>query len=408
MVRLLVFLWAYLLAATSAHAGEWNFGGDLQGEMRYFQNDAIFEDQFNHWDPSFAIIPDVSWRSENGVHNFQATPFLRVDGRDAERTHWDLREFYYRYQPNSVVSVTLGATQVFWGRAESHHLIDIINQRDQVEDIDDEDKLGQPMINIAFDTRFGTLNMYAMTGFRDRTFPGSDGRLRFFLPFDTDNPVFDEDGGRYAPEYAFRYDHKIADVEFGLAYFEGNSREPRIGFSVLGDGLIPIYDKIKQGSVDFLYTRGNWQGKFEGLFRNGYDESFFAFVGGVEYTFPDVLGTDADVGFLLEYQYDGREVENIDEPFGPALSAPLTLNDHDAYGAMRVTLSEEQRLSALAGFAFDTDDESIRVTIEASKEIGENWTAEIESRVLMGTESDDIIHALRNDDFVTFRLTRRF
>ena len=42
----------------------------------------------------------------------------------------------------------VGAAKVFWGTAESRHLVDIINQTDAVEDIDEEDKLGQPMVKV--------------------------------------------------------------------------------------------------------------------------------------------------------------------------------------------------------------------------------------------------------------------
>ena len=43
-----------------------------------------------------------------------------------------------------------GVRRVFWGVAESNHLVDVINQTDAIENPDQEDKLGQPMLNLAY------------------------------------------------------------------------------------------------------------------------------------------------------------------------------------------------------------------------------------------------------------------
>jgi len=54
----------------------------------------------------------------------------------------------------------------FWGVTEFQHLVDIINQTDLVENIDTEDKLGQPMINLALINDWGTVDLFIMPYFR--------------------------------------------------------------------------------------------------------------------------------------------------------------------------------------------------------------------------------------------------
>jgi hypothetical protein len=80
---------------------------------------------------------------------------------------------------------------VFWGVTESSHLVDIINQSDFVENIDTEDKLGQPMVSLRWLPEWGTLDLFLMPLHRERTFQGLAGRPRLPLPIDQDNPVYE-------------------------------------------------------------------------------------------------------------------------------------------------------------------------------------------------------------------------
>ena len=82
--------------------------------------------------------------------------------------------------------LTAGFDKVFWGVMESSHLVDYINQTDAVEDVDGEDKLGQPMLHLGLQRDWGDLNFFYLPYFRERTFPGRHGRLRAFLVVDTD------------------------------------------------------------------------------------------------------------------------------------------------------------------------------------------------------------------------------
>ena len=92
-----------------------------------------------------------------------------------------LREAYWAYEDWSYkgteIELLVGINKVFWGVTESVHLVDIVNQTDLVEDLDQEDKLGQPMVNLALQHDWGLLNIYLLPYFRERTFPGIDWSL---------------------------------------------------------------------------------------------------------------------------------------------------------------------------------------------------------------------------------------
>lgn len=401
------FLMAGIALAAPAQAGEWDFGLEAAGEVRFFPTDPLYPGQLEHWQPSLTIQPDIRWDSDDRKHQFVFIPFLRVDSQDDERTHIDLREGFYRFNSDNNWSLTLGAAKVFWGRTESRHLVDIINQTDAVEDIDEEDRLGQPMINLSVLNDWGVVDLFVMSGFRDRTFPGTDGRLRFQLPVDTNNPIFERGWRRGAVDYAARYSHYIGNWDFGVSVFHGTSREPRFAVSADNASLLPVYDKITQGSIDLQYTKDAWLWKLEALVREGHGDTFFASVAGFEYTIYQIFG-GADLGLLAEYQYDGRDEGFVTEPFGQTLAAPVTVADNDVFMGARLALNDAQDTSALAGLAVDADDQSMGMFIEAQRRLGQNWTAELESRLFFNADPANVAAAFRADDFVTLRLTRYF
>ncbi len=396
-----------LAMSAPAAAGEWEFGAEVASEVRYFTNDAPLPGQFDHWQPSLTIQPDIRWETEDRKHQIVIIPFVRLDAQDDERTHFDLREGYYRFNSDNNWSLTVGAAKVFWGRTESRHLVDIINQTDGVEDIDEEDKLGQPMINLSILKDWGNLDFFVMSGFRDRTFPGVEGRLRFDLAVDTTNAIFERDGRRAAPDFAARYSHYIGAWDFGVSVFHGTSREARFNLAPDGGSLRPVYDRITQGAIDLQYTKDAWLWKLEAIVREGHGDTFFATVAGFEYTLYQAVGS-ADLGLLAEFQYDGRDEGFVQEAFGPTLAAPVTVANNDVFLGARLGFNDTQDTAALAGLAIDTDDQSIGMFIEAERRIGQNWTAELEARLFLNADPENVVAAFRDDDFITVRLTRFF
>ena len=399
---------ASLLATTPVAAGEWEFDSEVAGEVRYFPHDPMLPLQLDDWQPSIAFTPELRWETEDRKHQLVVIPFVRIDAKDDQRTHFDLREGYYRFNSDNNWSLTVGAAKVFWGRTESRHLVDIINQTDAVEDIDEEDKLGQPMLNLTLLNDWGTLDLFVMSGFRDRTFPGVEGRLRSGLVVDTDDPIFERDARRGAVDYAVRYSHYIGNWDFGVSAFHGTSREPRLAIDAGGARLLPVYDKITQGSIDLQYTKDAWLWKVEAIVREGHGSTFFASVAGFEYTLYQIFGTSADLGLLTEYQYDGRDEGLVSESFGLTQAAPVAVGNNDIFAGARLGFNDTQDASALVGVSVDADDQTMGMFIEAERRIGQNWTAELETRLFFNVDAANPASLFRDDDFVTVRLTRYF
>jgi hypothetical protein len=392
---------AGLLLASPGTAGEWSFSGVAGAEFRWFANPPGAPRQLEETQASGFFSPELRWRSEDRRHQVTVIPYGRWDGEDDERSHVDLREGYYRFVGDEW-EVLAGVNRVFWGVAESRHLVDVVNQTDLVEDLDDEDELGQPMIQIGWQRDLGRFELLALIGFRERTFPGEEGRLRPPLVVDERRSSYESSAEDDRIDLAARWSHYLGDWDLGAHAFLGTSREPRLvplpPATLPGPPtLVPAYDTISQVGVDLQFTRDAWLWKAEGLVREGSGDTFGAVVAGFERTLYQLGGTSADLGLLLELHYDGREA-----------TAPPTIYDDDIFVGTRLALNDSQDTAVLAGALIDRGDGSTAVFLEAERRLGSRFTLEIEGRAFLDASPSGDLAFLADDDLVTLRFSWNF
>jgi len=377
--------------ATAVTAADWRGAVDL--EYRWFADDpldprqiddnfaASFEPEFNH-----------SWN--DGSDSFTFRPFLRIDQNDDERTHFDVRELAWIHAADEW-ELRVGIRKEFWGVTEGQHLVDIINQSDLVENLDGEDKLGQPMINFALIKDWGTLDFYALTGFRERTFAGVDGRPRPSPLIDADLTTYESSAEDQRVDFAVRYAHTFGDLDLGLSHFHGTSRDPRFTVAVDPAGvarLAPHYDVIDQTGLDLQLTRDAWLWKLETIRRSGQGETYWAATAGFEYTFFGVFDSAADLGVLAEYLYDSRGDQS-----------PTPFEDDILVGA-RLALNDTQSTDLLLGVILDASGDAKSYSLEASRRIGDQFKASVEARVFSGVREGDPLAGFAQDDYLQFTL----
>lgn len=389
-----------LLAAGAMPAPGGGAAFDLSGYMavegRFFTSSPALDEQDDGPQFSWVAEPEIGYRAEDSPHQFKAVPFFRLDGMDDERTHFDLREAYWRYTVDSW-ELLVGVNKVFWGVAESQHLVDIINQTDIIEDIDQEDKFGQPMVMLGSQRDWGELQLFVMPYFRERIFPGRDGRLRTALRVEDDGE-FESGAEEFHPDIALRYSHYIGEWDIGAYYFYGTGREPVLRLNPQGTKLIAFYDLIHQAGVDLQYTREAWLWKFEWILREGQGDFFGAAVGGFEYTLYQIFQSAADLGLLAEYHWDGRDEDD----------APATTFDNDVFFGTRLTLNDPQDTNLLLGAIIDTESGSTFMSVEADRRIGESFVIETQARFFTNVDPGDPLQSIEKDDFINISLQYHF
>jgi hypothetical protein len=299
----------------------------------------------------------------------------------------------------------LGVGKVFWGVTESVHLVDIINQTDAIENIDLEDKLGQPMVDLTLIRDWGYIDLFYMPYFRDRTYPSRKGRLRSALVVDTDQTRFTQGAKRWYPSVAARYSNTFGNWDVGLAAFHGIGREPTLTLGLNSASepvLIPEYERINQVSADVQYTTGAWLWKLESYYRQGQknalgrEQNYLALVGGFEYTLFGVFQSNADLGLLVEYLRDDRLNKSV-LPF-----------QNDLFAGMRLALNDPEDTQILAGVIQDLQKSTRLYSLEASRRLGESWKMSLEARLFTAVDSADLLAAQRDDDFVQLELVYYF
>jgi len=389
-VLLLAALWAL-------PAGAWEWSGYVAIEGRTFFQSPLDPRQYDD-DGSISLEPELAHEWNDGRDQFVFRPFGRLDARDSERSHWDIRELQWTHAGDGW-ETTIGVSKVYWGVTEAWHLVDIVNQTDLVENPDGEQKLGQPMVRLSLEREWGTLDFFLLTGFRERTFPGERGRIRTHPRVDTDLTEYQSGAGRRRVDLAARWSHYIGEWDIGVSLFHGTGRDPLFLPTVNGKGepvLAPYYELIDQVSLDLQATLGQWLWKLEAIYRHSDHDAFYAWTGGFEYTLVGVAETAMDLGFVGEVLYDQRGDESA-TPF-----------NHDAFLALRWTANDEQSSELLGGFVVDWENGSILLNVEASRRLGQHWKASLQLRAWLDVDDRDLQYPFRRDDYLQLELARYF
>ncbi|WP_156498508.1 hypothetical protein [Oleiphilus sp. HI0079] len=338
--------------------------------------------------------------------DYELLLFGRYDVHDDERTHLDLREASWVYVGDEW-SLKGGVSKEFWGVTESLHLVDIINQTDGVEAVDDEDKLGQPMLKLASEKEWGTISLFWLPYFRERSYPSLDGRLA--LPFEVraDEAQFESGAENKHQDVALRYAHYIDELEFALAHFSGTARDPLLVFNnnPLDPAFIPFYQQIDQTSLEAQYIYDSWLLKLEALTNKGLGDRYAAAVAGFEYTQVGIFESYADLGWIIEYLFDERKND------------VSVIFEDDVFIGWRYAFNDADSSEILFGGIFDTHTDERIYSLEASQRISsdlkvfvEAWMFEGLPRLTptSGLDSDKKTQFLQTEDFIQLELVKYF
>lgn len=396
---------------------------ELTAQWRGFFNDGDMNQKRS--DFSLEYESDFFYELESGVDSFIVVPKLRVDQQDPERNLIDLQKAYWNHLGDGW-ELRAGIHKVFWGVTESRHLVDVINQTDLVSAIDQEDKLGQPMINTSFEFESGILDVFMLAGFRERTFPGEDGRFRTFIPVDGDSTHYESSKEASRIDWAARWVQTIDSTDIGIYLFSGTSREPLLVFNndLTNPELEPYYPVITQVGFDLQHVYEAWLFKLEAIHRRGFDYpsgsgidsdgDFESLVGGFEYTQVGIFETPMDLGWIAEYLYDSRGKDD-----------PLAVFEDDWFVGWRLAFNDINDSELLAGIIVDPSSSEKTIGLEYNQRLSDSLAIAVEGRTWFGGdkapdtmqeallglqagESQDKLASLMNDDYVELSLTYYF
>ena len=393
-MRRFAFLALGILTASLCAAGEWR--GFVGTEHRWFSLAPLDPDQHSGY-ASVVLQPEyyVSWNE--GRQALTLVPFYRWDQHDRRRTHGDIRELFWLYV-GSGFEWRVGVRKVFWGVTESQHLVDILNQTDFVEDIDGEDKLGQPMASATLTTALGNVEFHLLPYFRERRFPGEAGRPRTAPRID-DEALYESARKDRHVDWALRWTRTIGNWDVGLSHFYGTAREPRLLPRLDRNGepvLQPFHELIHQTGLDVQGAAGAWVWKLEAIRRASRRKTFGAMTGGFEYTFYGALRSVLDVGILLEYSRDSR---------GSRATSPF---QDDVMMGIRLTPNDLRGTQFLFALVVDRISKARLYRLELSRRLTDHIKLTLEARAFQHFPPNDPLYGFRRDHYVQLGLAYHF
>lgn len=371
--------------------------GNASAQYRYFVDDGQRPGLANT-DISLAGELEFYYPVQDSRDSLIFIPFYRWDENDDERSQGDIRELNW-HKVERDWELTVGLDRVFWGVTETVHVVNVINQVDLAESPDEEDLLGQPMVNLTLIRDWGSVDLFLLPYFRERIFPGPDGRPGASPNISNSRAIYDSGAEQWHTDVAVRWSNSTGNWDLGAYQFYGTSREPRVDpafYHVEGDGqieLIPIYNIINQSGVDVQGTFDAWLLKLEAIYRDGPQESFFSGAAGFEYTFFDVSGSGADIGIVSEYLFDDR-----------SLVVSTDNDDDDISLGLRLALNDINSTEMVAAVVQDVDDSSRYFYLEASRRIGDAFKLSIEARGVDNVAVDNPLRIYEDENYLQLEL----
>jgi len=398
-----------LLVAAGAGAQSFDLSGDLSLQGRWYPRSPAFPGQRSS--TAGVVVEPTLYADLAANASFTFTPLYRYDSADSRRTHADLREAYflmYGGWGDNAWELRLGLDRVFWGVAELHNLVDVVNQLDLVEHPRNRPKLGQPMAHLTVSGDWGMAEAFVLPYHRKRTFPGRGGRLRSGYPIDK-SAAYESGAEERHVDFAARYSHAVGILDLGLSAFRGTSREPAflIGepsgpTSATEPSLTPYYEQIRQFGVDAQITTGPWLIKTEAIHRAGasnllgQEEDYQAYIFGLERSLHGLFGSSADLTVLAEWLYDDRGRR------APSIWA------NDLFIAAFLALNDVRTTEAAVGILGDLRHDVRSLNLELKRHLSQNWTMRLEAIIPLQSDPRDLTYAGRRDSFVGVDFTYSF
>ena len=397
------------MAVVGAQAQALEFSGDLSLQGRWYPQSPAFPGQRSG--TAGLVVQPTLYGEVAQRASFTVTGLYRYDSADSQRTHADLREAYllvYGNRDGNSWELRLGLDQAFWGVAEAHNLVDIVNQVDLVEHPRNRPKLGQPMVRLTISGDWGLAESFLLPYHRKRTFPGRSGRHRPGRPIEED-AVYESGAEERHVDFAFRYGHTVDSLDFGLSAFAGTSREPVFlagrqsgPLPAIDAPLVPYYEQIRQFGVDAQLTTEPWLYKLEAIRRSGarnllgQEEDYSALILGVERTLYALFGSQADLTFFAEWLYDGRGRR----------AASVWANDYFIAGSL--AFNDVQGTELVASILGDLRHDYRALSLELKRRLSDSWTMRLEGFANWSVDPEDLAYDGRRDSFLGLDLTFSF
>lgn len=439
-----------LTASESDAVAKTRSKGQVAAETRAFWPDS--DDATEDFGLALSARADFDWKTKHW--RFYARAFGRVGALDLDRSLFFAEEGFFAFR-SKWVRIRVGSQLLNWTATEAFHPADVMNSRNFDSNVENAEKIGEPMVSVNFRLWQGArLEAFYMPLRIDPNLPGTQSRLSFgptqldvsgfgFGPPGTNVGIdigdvlwIDRDGGLSDDitqhQWAVRFSQTIEGADIALQLVQHNDRNqptfaPRLPSDLSNLSsieLVPIYGYVTHAGLTYTHVIEDWVVKLEAAYRHfeGVDavrapadqlphgvsiaeqpfDGHMQIAGGLEYGW--VYDNDHEATLILEGQAfiwpDGRP-SPFEAPFenDVLLGYRHTFNDIDGKEFLLSAISDVRRFP------------EILVSFNYSQRLNEVWGIRTGFRLVFAEPEGsfpDGLQALNDDHQITFDLIRYF
>ncbi len=380
--------------STTANA-QWSVEsrGELGLETRVFQpdNDSGTNDQ------NVAAAARIQVDSRKGDLRLRFRGFVRHDETDRGRSAAFPEEAWAQWKGERF-SLTVGWDMVTWTATEAFHPADVVNARYFDSNVENFEKIGEPLAQLRMKLGQGNISAYLMPYFTSPIFPSARSRLSFTGPgvsmgsarwLTRDGDITSD---RLGAQWAVNVQQTVGDADVSIHVLQNQDRyNPVIGFDPTRLQVHPLFKPVTQ-------VGGTYQQVIEGLIVKGefayryYDRSdtklspTFVALDARQLTENRDHGTAAlgleysvshDIGWESTFIVEGQSVfaEGKGWNGNERIRHELNIFQRDVMGGLRLAFQDAADSTLLLFAVVDLEDpEQMFGNLGYNRRLGEEWS----------------------------------
>jgi hypothetical protein len=411
----------------------WDSRGEIAIETRGFLDDEIMETQ----DYNIGTLARLEVQHTYGKLSERVRLFTRLDVNDELRTTFIVEEAWVQYKSGNL-RLRLGVDIVNWTATEAFHPVDIINARNLDGDLENFEKVGEPMAQLQLSLFSDTsVEVLLMPAYMKPRLPSSRTRQSLVprgLSFndrilvDRSGKLTDDDFG---PQAALRLRTQLGGADVSVHFVEHMDRsQPAFLFDPAINAVRPVFMTVRHLGGTYQHPIDALLVKIEAAYRWFEVPSPETIRDAGYVTLNDDFGhrDHAAVAVGLEYgivHESGPESTLIVEGQvvsgrNDATRVQLNSFQQDILLGYRLALSDENSTELLVtGIADISGRGELMLSATYGQRIGDVWGLKIGARLFFAKEPNvdpmtgapgipTGIQALRDADLIRIHLTRYF
>ena len=402
----------------SSHAS-WSSQGELALESRVFLDD----DNPITIDQGVGMMGRVQVDHRSKKFKERIRVYGRLDHQDPNRTILVVEEAWaqWRLKP---FKIKVGYDLLNWTATEAFHPADIFNSRNLDSDLQNYEKLGEPMISVAVKTALGRFTLYHMPTFTQPILPSTASRLSFAPGQETTISRLDVAGELterwFTPQFGLRWRFAFDQADLTL---HGIHHQDRSQPSIVLLNNIPsaLFQTVTQLGGTYQQVIDAFILKLEAAWRIFHKPSSelrdIVFLDGSQGK-PDHgrIAVGIEYGLAHETGSESAFILEAQSLIGPSrvTAAQLDTFQADILLGYRFAFNDEASTSFIASGIADIEyfDEFIG-SLSVERRFGETWIAKASLRILDTQEPTTPLEAkplqrIRESDHLSVQLTRHF